>query len=571
MFQRLVKFACLLIVSIVVLSLLVGCSDSGGSGATTTVSADSGSASTVATTPAEKTTVRIGWSESPQAGMNPFLARNEGDYMYLGLMYEPMLMPMRDGTLKPWLASSWEYNDTDGSWTFKLDEKAAWSDGKPVTADDVKFTFDTAYKYDFALGSSTKAFVKSVDVVDAKTVNFKMAKPLAAFATLAGGTLIMPKHIWSTVGAVDTYENPTPVGSGPFLFKEYKAREYMIATKSPTYWHGPAKVDEVVIQVFSNPEAEIMALKAGELDIMPDLSGSESLIPTLLTDSNVKVLIDRWPHIFYLAPNYRIPPLDNTDFRKAMDIAIDKKAIISDALAGYAEAPLMGYVPPVVTEWADQSLLWRGLDMTAEARLAEANTILDGLGYTKGSDGVRVGKDGKKLEFTIRCITYPSYVRASEMIKNDLAKIGIKISVEVSDPETLYGGIIYSGERTKDWQLLVHGSTMSPDPDNFAREYAPDPPNPWDNGPAFGWTSPELQALLQASRSEMDPVKRKEMVTEAQGMFADELVVMSIAHRVHPAAHRTDRFTGWDPAPIYYGAMVHPLGSIINLTAITPK
>ncbi|MHB8868818.1 MAG: ABC transporter substrate-binding protein [Thermoleophilia bacterium] len=503
--------------------------------------------------------------------MNPFLARNEGDYMYLGLMYEPLVMPMMDGTVEPWLASSWEYDAADSTWTFKLDEKATWSDGQPVTADDVKYTFDTAYEYDLALGSATKAFVQSVDVVDAKTVSFKMAKPMAAFVSLAGGTLIMPKHVWSSVGAVDTFENATPMGSGPFLFKEYKAREFMVAEKNPDYWRGPVNVDEVVVQVFSNPEAEIMSLKAGDLDIMPDLSGNESLIPALMSDENVKVVVDRWPHILYLALNYRIPPLDNKDFRKAMDIAIDKKGILSDALSGYGEVPLMGYVPPVDAKWADTSLLWRGLDLSEEDRLKEANALLDGLGYTTGSDGVRVGPDGKQLEFQIRCITYPSYVRASEMIKQNLAKIGIKITVEVSDPETLYGGIIYSGERPNDWQLLVHGSTMNPDPDHFAREYAPDPPNPWDNGPAFGWTNAPLQTLLQQSRSEMDEAKRIEMIKKAQGMFADELVVISLAHRSHPAAYRTDRFTGWNPAPVNYGGMVHPLGSIMNLTSLTPQ
>jgi peptide/nickel transport system substrate-binding protein len=521
--------------------------------------------------PVKKSTLRIGWSESPQAGMNPFLARNEGDYVFLGLMYEPLAMPMMDGTMQPWLAKSWTYNSADSSWTFVLDERAKWTDGQPVTADDVKYTFDTAYALDLPLGATTKAFVKSVDVVDAKTVSFKMKEPLAAFASLAGATLIMPKHIWATVGAVDKYENATPVGSGPFVFKEFKARAFLDVTAAPSYWRGPVNVSEVLVQVFSNPEAEVMALKTGDLDIIPDLSGSEALIPAVMSDANVKVLIDKWPHILYLAPNYRVPALANKDVRKAMDLAIDRQAIVNTALAGYGELPLMGYVPPVVTKWADTSLTWKGLGVAADQRAKDANAILDGLGYKAGSDGVRVGPDGKKLEFTIRCITYPSYVRTSELIKADLAKIGIKISVEVSDPETLYGGIIYSGKKSNDWQLLVHGSTMTPDPDNFAREYAPDTPTPWDNATAFGFTDPALQTLLQQSRREMDETKRIEMVKQAEQMFADQLVVISLAHRFHPAAYRTDKFTGWNPAPVNYGGMVHPLASIVNLTAISPK
>ena len=177
-----------------------------------------------------------------------------------------------------------------------------------------------------------------------------------------------------------------------------------------------------------------------------------------------------------------------------------------------------------------------GQGASAEDRVKQANDILDAAGYKADGDGTRVAPDGTKLEFTIRCITYPSYVRTSELIKEDLAKIGIKIGVEVSDPETLYGGIIYSEDGGDKWDLLVHGSTMTPDPDNMAREWAPDTPTPWDNATAFGFSDPELQPLLQASRREMDDAKRVEQIMQAQQMFADKLVVVSLAHRAHPAA-----------------------------------
>ncbi|RPI78098.1 MAG: hypothetical protein EHM45_06645, partial [Desulfobacteraceae bacterium] len=102
---------------------------------------------------AKNNTVRIGWMESPPGGMNPFLVRNEGSYLFMTLMYEPLLMPMMDGAITPWLAKKWEYKAADKTWLFYLDERAKWSDGKPVTADDVKFTFETAFKYNFPLGS----------------------------------------------------------------------------------------------------------------------------------------------------------------------------------------------------------------------------------------------------------------------------------------------------------------------------------------------------------------------------------------------------------------------------------
>jgi len=544
----------------------------GGTPTTAGTSTTSGPTTTAAPPgPTKKSTLRVGWSESPQAGMNPFLARSEGDYVYLGLIYEPLAMPLMDGTIQPWLAKSWTYDAASSSWTFVLDDRAKWSDGQPVTADDVKFTFDTAYALDLSIGSNTKASVKSVDVVDTRTVKFTLSEPLAAFASLAGATLIMPKHIWEGVGAVDKYENANPVGSGPFVLKEYKPREYMAVDKNPNYWQGPVNVDQVIVQVFTNPEAEVMAIKSGDLDVMPDLSGNESLIPALLSDDNMRVLVDRWPHILYLAENYRVPALADLQVRKAIDLAIDRSAILNTALAGYGELPMMGYVPPLVTKWLNPAVTWKGTGLSTDERITQANAILDAAGYKSGGDGTRVTPDGKKMEFQIRCITYPSYVRASELIKEDLAKIGIKISVEVSDPETLYGGIIYSGEGNDKWELLVHGSTMTPDPDNFAREYAPDSTDSWYNANAFGFVDQELQDLLKASRREMDDAKRVEQIKQAQQLFADKLVVISLAHRAHPAAYRTDKFDGWNPTMIAYGGMVHPLACITNLLSLTPK
>ncbi|HAK54164.1 MAG: peptide ABC transporter substrate-binding protein [Vicinamibacterales bacterium] len=512
----------------------------------------------------------IGWSESPQAGLNPFLARNEGDYLFLGLIYEPLCMPMMDGSVEPWIAESWEFDADRNAWLFHLDERAHWSDGTPLTADDVVFTFETVYAGDFPMGSTTKAFVKSVEAIDAQTVRFAMNGGFAGALPLLGGTLIMPRHVWADVDDVAQHPNETPVGSGPFVLEEFQPRSFLHVVRDADYWRGPARIDEVVIRVFLNLEAEVVALMKGELDLMPDLSGSEALIPPLEEDANVEVLLDRWPHIFYLAPNHRVDPWGQKAFRQAVDLALDKQAILDVSLAGYAEMPLMGYVPPLVTRWANPSVEWRGAGMTETERLAAANGLLDDLGLTRDDAGLRRTADGEPLAFTVSSLTYPSYIRAAELAKESLAKVGIELTVQVSDPETLYGGIVFSGERPLDWQLLVHGSTLHPDPDHFAREFAPVPPNPWDNAVAFGWEHEGLQSLLRDSRTEMDDARRRQMIQDAQTLFAEELPVITLGHRLHPAAHRTDTFTGWNPAKVIYGGMVHPLGSIVNLLSLEP-
>lgn len=519
--------------------------------------------------------VRVGWTGWPMS-MNPFLIRNEEDYVFLSPIYEPLCMPMLDGSVDPWIAESWEYDADEDTWFFYLDERAHWSDGEPLTADDVKFTFETAWENDFNLGANTKPFVESIQVIDEHTVGFKMAKPSAAFLSLAGGVLIMPEHIWSTVGDIATYENPNPVGSGPFLFKEAEASKYLDLVRDSDYWRGPANIDEVIIEVLLNEEASVEALIKGEIDCLPGMTGY-SLVPTLDKSPDVKVLVEETPHIWYIAPNYRIYPLNLLEVRQAISMAIDREELIATAMAGFADMPLMGYIAPSVTKWADQNLTWEGLDMTEEERIAEANAILDDLGFAMGDDGIRVtdvaqGTESKraKLEFSLLLYSNPSYIRAAGIIKEELAKIGIAINISVLDPGTLYGGIIYSGERPYDWDLLLHGSFVTPDPDNFAREYGGEVDNPWYNAPAFAWVNEECQALLVQSRSELDEDARWQEIQEAQQLFAADLAVITLGHKYGVSAYRTDKFTGWYPAPIMYGAMIHPLASIQNLLSLTP-
>lgn len=519
----------------------------------------------------KKSVLTIAFSEQ-MASLNPFMVKNENEYAYLGYIYEPLGMPMKDGTVQPWLAKSWEYNKDEVSWTFKLDERAKWSDDVPVTADDVKYTFETSYANEFNLGTDVKALIKEITVIDDKTVSFKLAQASPGFLVKAAGTLIVPKHILSKVADLKTFQNPQPIGSGPFLFKEYKQKSHIDLVKNPNYWQGAPKIDEVLVRDFGGPENYVLPFLKGEIDILPEMSGQETLIPKLLASKDIKVQIDQWPSTWYIAPNHRKYPLDQLEVRKAMDIALDKQELIDVSLGGYAELPLMGYFPPINTKWADSSLTWRGLSMTQAQRVSEANSILDGLGFKKGPDGVRVTDKGTKMEYSLMCLSiYPSYVRAADMISRYYSAIGIKINVETKDPNTLFGDIVFNSKGGDKWELLLHGSTINPDPIDVAGEYAPDSTDAWYNANAFGWKDPEIQGLYKASKVEMDEQKRLEQVKQAQKLFADRLVVLTIGHRNHVGTYRTDKFTGWNPTNISYGSMIHPLMSIQNVLALTPK
>lgn len=513
----------------------------------------------------------IAWGEETTS-LNPFFAKTESDYQYLGFIYEPLCMPLKDGTIGPWIANSWNFDEDEVAWTFLLDEKALWSDGEPVTARDVKFTFDTTYANDYLLGISTKPMVKEIVVEDEKTVVFKLHMPSPGFLYLAGSTWIVPEHIFAEVDNLDEYQNPEPIGSGPYLFKELKRGSHIHLLRNEKYWNGNPKIEEILIRDFGGPENAVMPLLKGDVDIVPELSGHETLISKLLKDENVTVAIDDWPNIWYVAPNYRKYPLDQVDVRRAIDLAIDKDKLIDNCLLGYAELPLMGYFPPSNTKWANADAVWKGLNVDREERLEKANKLLDDLGFKMGGDGVRVTDKGSRMEFSIMCIAqYPSYVRACEAIKLSLEDIGISLNVEVKDAGTLFGGIVFSSEGSEKWDLLLHGSVVDPDPDDMVSEWAPEGEDAYFNANAFGWRDETIQGILRDSVREADDEKRVQMIKEAQQMFADELVVITLGHRNHAGAYREDKFTGWNPVDIQYGLMIHPLTSLQNIISLSPR
>jgi peptide/nickel transport system substrate-binding protein len=528
--------------------------------------------------------VHIGWQGWPAAGMNPFLASDEDDYIFLSPMYEPLCMPMEDGTVEPWIATSWEYKTDTKQWIFHLDPKAHWSDGVALTADDVKFTFESCWQYNTDMASEIKAYVSSVDVIDANTVAFTMSQDLAPFVYMAGGVLIMPQHIWATVGDVTQYANPTPIGSGPFKFKSMEQGQFLDLVKDPNYWKGPAKVDEVIIQILLNDSASVVALEKGEIDCLPSMT-TYDLVPSIEKSQNGKVYVESNPHIWYIAPNYRIYPLNLLAVRQAISLAIDRQDLIDTALAGYGDMPLMGYVAPSVTTWANTNVTWEGLNMTQDERIAKANALLDDLGFKMGSDGVRLTDkttatptEKTRMEFDLCLYSNAPYIRAAGIIQQDLAQIGIKINISVYDPGTLYGSIIFSGEHPNDWDLLLHGSFTSPDPKDLAQQYAPRNPSSWDNGPAFGWppatpssTETQLVSLLQKSMTEMDQTARYDEIQQAQELFAQDLVVITLGHKYGLGVYSTAKFAGWNPTAIHYGAMIHGLDSLQNLLSLYLK
>jgi len=492
--------------------------------------------------------------------LNPFVYSSYTAGTVLRKIYESMFIMSRNGSYIPWLAEKWEISEDAKTYTFYLRKGIKWHDGHPFTSADVAYTFQLCIDYNFH-PEVTKHIVK-IETPDEYTVRFTLNESLVTFIWRAGTLMIAPKHIWEKIEEPDKYDNPNPIGTGPFKFVEWATEQHVILEKNPDYWQeGKPHIDKIVYHVMPNVEAAIMALKAGQLDVvenvMPNMLGALVGIPNVSVYMS-PVINNRW-----LGFNMRRYPMNLRLFRKAVSIAIDKKAILSDVLYNVGFLGSDGFVMPVLKYWYNPKAAWKGANMTDEERIALANQWLDAIGSTVGEDGVRVMPNGTRLEFDLLTLgDYPTFVRSAEIIKESLEKVGIKINIVPLETGTVIDMVYYSNF---DFDMFMMGCSYAPDPDFLWLEFYASPPNPAWEAECENYKNETLDYYLDLQRKTADMEKRREYIFKCQEILADDVPVVVLWHKTYIDAYRTDRFTGWIPEEGIMGIL-----TLINLEPIKP-
>ena len=189
-----------------------------------------------------------------------------------GKIYESLLTYTTDLKPQPGLAKSWEAAPDGLSYTFHLQDNVKWHDGKPFSADDVVFSLsDMLPKTHARARVILNKFVESVQAPDPKTVVVKLKSPFPAFMLMfePGFAPIMPKHIYAGTDYMTNPANQKPVGTGPFMFKEWKRGEYIKLARNPDYWKpGKPYLDELVFNVIPDAASRAVAFERGSVDVL---------------------------------------------------------------------------------------------------------------------------------------------------------------------------------------------------------------------------------------------------------------------------------------------------------------
>ncbi|HKN67019.1 MAG TPA: peptide ABC transporter substrate-binding protein [Gemmatimonadaceae bacterium] len=355
-------------------------------------------------------------SGNPLVTVHPLSRQVQRYLLFVTLArYDSALAP------SPYAASRWEWSADRRALTFHLVAGLAWQDGAPTSASDVSFTIDAAR--DPVTGYPRAAELSVVDSTttpDDSTVVLHFGRPQFTFPLVLCELPILPRHLLATVDRREMRRaafNLAPVGNGPFRFTERRAGDHWSFARNerfPVALGGPPKLDGVVIVVVDEATTKFAGLASGDLDVAGIAPSMASLVRR---DPSLRVI--DYPVLFTvgLVFNTHRPPFDDPRVRHAIDLAIDRKRILSAALAGYG-TPASGPVPP------DNPL---ALEAEPEHDPHRADSLLDAAGWHRGSNGIRA-RDGKP--FAVQLLTVGSGDNALEqLVQADLAERGIRLGI----------------------------------------------------------------------------------------------------------------------------------------------
>jgi len=501
--------------------------------------------------PAAKVSLHIGWVQEPD-NLNPFIGIQGTDYMLWHMNYD-FLVGFDAKTLepRPELATKWEVSPDGKMWTFTIRGDSKWQDGVPVTARDVAFTFN--YINDnklLNLATYTSGITKAV-AVDDTHVQIYTAKPKANMLRMI--VPILPEHIWSKISgkaATTSYQNKPPiVGDGPFQIVEWQKGKFIRLAANPTYWGGKPKVDEVVLELYTNPDTMAQDLKLGTIDGAVDIPPAQfkplSGEPGLATSQSTSWSFIELAMNSYDSPDSKgNPVLKDQQFRTAVNWAVDRQKVVDVACQKYGTLGSTLVVPYSKYHWEPPT------DQAFAYDPAKARQILDAAGYKDvNGDGYRETKDGKKLVLRFYATTDSTQNQtAGKLIVGWLKDVGIKLDYQVIDSGALINyQYEYTGSKyTPDWDMFIWYWVEDVDPNFIMDIYTPQQIEGWND---CLWTDPAYTALDAQQATTIDEAKRIPIVQQMQQLFYEGAAYSILAYPYQLEAYNTDKWQGWVHVP----------------------
>jgi len=414
-------------------------------------------------------------------------------FQTLKSIYDTLAEPDAGGKIVPALAESWTVSDDNLKWTFHLRKNVKFHNGDPLTAGDVKATLARLMN-EATASPKAKEFgaITAVDTPDEATVVLTLSEPSAPLlASLASGWgAILPKKL---IDAGHDFASQ-PVGTGPFVFKEWVRDSQIVLAKNPNYWMpGLPKLDGVTMYIIPERAVQVQGLISGQVDVSYIIDKDD--VPLLEASKKVTVEKSLTSLILVMAMNCESPVLKDLRVRQAINHAIDKQKVLDVAYGtGMPIGTFMDYGNPY---YKDFTGLYPYDPEKAKSLLAAAG----------------VGKDAS-LELVLPQ-NYELHVKAGEMYQDMLTKVGLTVKIKLVDWSTWISDVYRGGK----YDLTAIGHTGKLDPDGTLGGYGTEKRY-------VKWVNPRAAELIDTAKTVSGFEARKKLYDEALELMAKEVPFM---------------------------------------------
>lgn len=463
---------------------------------------------------------------------------------YLGnLMFLRLLRYRDDTTLAPYLAESYEVSDDGTTYTFTLASDATWTDGTPVTARDVAWTYTVAFDKDYAGTRQVEApilgaeayregsadAIEGIEVVDDHTLRITLEYPSASFLeNVAQFFWILPAHVLedTPVAQLDKHDLArTPsVTAGPLKFVRYETDQYVEFVRNDDFILGRPKIEKFIIKILK-ADVALAQFQKGELDATTNVGTMLPQDVAKLETLDVEVVPVPGSSVQVMGINNALPYFQDARVRQAMVHAIDREAIIESLLGGYGLV-MNAKVPPFSPYYNPE------VEGMLPYDPARARQLLEEAGWDFGREVTLIVPTG-----------IVTRERSGPIIQQFLQAVGMQVKLETMD---------FASMRTRidegDVELwLVGSSYVTFDPDETSSFHSESvPPKGWNS---WRWSNPEADRALEDGLAATTVEERKEAYDRLQVIMAEDVPVVFLYYpeEIHVVSRRLQNAT---PVPV---------------------
>ena len=429
--------------------------------------------------------------------MRDTTAYRAGNLIYAGLVHlTPRLEPIPD------LAERWASPDPQ-TLVVTLRPDLVFSDGSPLTAEDVVYTFESLIDPDFNAPMRTLYEpIESVEATDERTVTFRLSAPYAPLLSYLDIGIVPSDYAES---GADVAQDP--VGAGPMKLESWTRGSEIVLVANENYWAGPPEIDRVTLRIVGDNSARAQAFEAGDLDVIQSPLSPQD-IERLATDDRYGNAIMAGLGVTYLNFNASDPLLSDPGMRQAFAMLVDQDTIVNQIYQGVDEVAQSVILP---SSWAyDDSIRQPTFDV------AGAVAKFEELGWTDSDGDGILDKDGEELSVVLSTHSEdPNRVQSVEYLQAVMQQAGVAATIQISDWPSFSTGYVQQG----DHQIALLGwlNIIDPDRMTYAQLTTGGSTN-WG-----GYSNPEVDAALTEARTALDQGERAAAYREAATILAEEL------------------------------------------------